>query len=530
MTTSHSQAQVEWLHLSATEMARQIAAGHLSSLELTEAHIARIEAVNPKLNAVVVPMFSEARSAAAAVDAARDRGEPLGPLGGVPITIKECFYVAGTAATEGVARYAGEIMADDSPLVARLRRAGAVILGKTNLPQLMLMHETDNPLYGLTCNPWNLERAPGGSSGGEAAIIAAGGSPLGLGNDIGGSIRNPAHACGICGIKPTTRRLTNAGTRDNMRGMEAIVPQPGPLARRVEDLYPALSALNTLVEGEIDPQAVPAPLLNPAEVAVDKLRIGTWTDDGVFAASPAVVRAVEAAAEALASLGAQVEPFAPPDMSLAVRLYFRLLSADGAADARRILGPGPVDWRLRRMILMGRAPRLVRKVLQAMSRLGGQARTAELLDMTGPSSTDGYWQLCRAQAEYAANFFAAWDRAGLDALLCPPSALPALRHGGMAHLPLAGSYGYWANLLGVPAGVVPVTRVRPGEERSRPASRDIVERAAAEVDSGSAGLPVGVQVAGRPWREDVVLAVMQAIELQASSKDDDYPHTPVDVA
>jgi fatty acid amide hydrolase len=192
-------------------MARQIAAGAITSAELVEAHIRRIEAVNPRLNAVVVTRFEQARAEAAAADEARRRGDPLGPLHGVPITIKECFHVAGTPSTEGVGRFASELVAHDAPLVARLRRAGAIVLAKTNVPQLLLMHETDNPVYGRTQNPWDLERGPGGSSGGEGAIVASGGSPLGLGNDIGGSIRFPAHSCGICGIKPTTLRLTNAG-------------------------------------------------------------------------------------------------------------------------------------------------------------------------------------------------------------------------------------------------------------------------------------------------------------------------------
>ena len=218
--------ETDLLKLSASEMARQVASGALSSCELVEAHIRRIEAVNPALNAVVVTRFPQARDEAAAADRARASGQPLGPLHGVPITVKECFHLTGTPATEGIGHFAGELHTDDAPPVRRLRRAGAIVLGKTNLPQLMLLHESDNPLYGRTNNPWNLDRGPGGSSGGEAAIIAAGGSPLGLANDIGGSIRQPAHSCGIMGLKPTTLRLTNAGVRDNLRGMEAIRRSP----------------------------------------------------------------------------------------------------------------------------------------------------------------------------------------------------------------------------------------------------------------------------------------------------------------
>jgi len=516
----------ELTSLSASEMARQIEAGHVTSRELIEAHIRRIEQVNPRLNAVVVPMFAQARAEAERADQARARGEALGPLHGVPITIKECFHIAGTPATEGIGRFAGEIMTVDAPLVRRLRRAGAIVLGKTNVPQLMLLHETDNPVYGRTNNPWDVDRSPGGSSGGEAAIIASGGSPLGLANDLGGSIRQPAHSCGICGIKPTSGRLTNAGVRANLTGMEAILPQAGPLARHVEDLQLALEVLTTLEPGEIDLQMAPVPLGHPAHVDVTKLRIGFWSDDRYFSASPALRRAVSEAAEALRKLGAHVEPFQPPEMAHAVKLYFGLLSADGAKDASRLLGGSPRDWRLKRLIRLGHCPAWLRRVLSVGLRAIGQRRTAALIDMIGGLSADQYWQLSAARAEFAERFFATWSTQCLDAVICPPHSLPALRHGSTEHLAVAGSYCYWVNVLGIPSGVIPATRVRAGEESDRPASRDFVDRAASHVESGSIGLPVGVQVAAARWREDIVLAVMAALESHFREQPD-FPSTPI---
>ena len=340
-------------------------------------------------------------------------------------------------------------MPHDNPLVRRLRRAGAIVLAKTNVPQLMLMHETDNPLYGRTQNPWNLERGPGGSSGGEAAIIAAGGSPLGLGNDIGGSIRFPAHSCGICGIKPTTLRLTNAEVRDNLRGMEAFRPQSGPLARHVDDLILALGILNELEPGEIDPQIAPVPLGDPAAVRVEGLRIGMWTDDGYFPASPALRRAVTEAADALRAKGAEVEPFVPLDVPRAVELFFGLMSADGGADAQRVFGRQSA-----RLATTTHAPaRPSATVCTAdagrAARCAGQRRTAGFLRTIGRRSTDEYWQLSAARAEYAERFFAHWSTARLDAVICPPHALPALRHGSTADLATVASYCYWANVLGV---------------------------------------------------------------------------------
>ncbi len=512
--------------MSASEMARQVADGRLTSSELVEAHIERIRVVNPRINALVIQRFGQARAEAAAVDQARQRGEPLGPLSGVPITVKECFYLTGTPATEGVHRFANEIHATDNPLVRRLRKAGAIVLGKTNLPQLMVLHEADNPVYGRTNNPWDLDRGSGGSSGGEAAIIAAGGSPLGLANDIGGSIRHPAHSCGICGLKPTTLRLTNAAVRDNLRGLEAIRPQSGPLARSVDDLYLAMRVLTAVEPNEIDVQAVPAPLGDPAAVRVEGLRIGTWTDDGFFPASPALRRAVSDAADALRQRGAHVEPFTPPDITQAVRLFFNLVTADGAADARRVLGDSPRDRRIRQLVLLGSSPAWLRWILGSALGALGQRRTAFLLSAVGSCSADRYWQLCSKRSEYAESFFRKWSDARLDALLCPPHSLPAMRHGATGDLSLAASYCYWANVLGVPAGVVPATRVHAGEESDRPVNRDRVERAARASEAGSVGLPIGVQVAGRPWREDVVLAVMKALESHFQSQGD-FPRTPV---
>ncbi len=526
MTQAPATIRAELIELSASEMARQIAAGRISSAELVEAHIRRIEQVNPALNAVVVDRFEHARREAAAADQARARGDALGALHGVPVTVKECFHIAGMASTEGIHRFADELLPRDNPLVLRLRNAGAIVLGKTNLPQLMLMHETDNPIYGRTNNPWNLERGPGGSSGGEAALIAAGGSPLGLGNDIGGSIRFPAHSCGICGIKPTTLRLTNADVRDNLRGMEAIRPQSGPLARTVEDLALALRVLCAPEPGVIDPQVAPVPLGDPAAVSIADLRIGMWTDDGHYPAAPALRRAVEESATALRGLGAHVEPFYPPDIPRAVDLFFQLTSADGGADAVRLLGHSPRDWRVRRMLLLCRAPKFVRRALAAILPALGQRRTARFLRTIGRSTTDEYWQLSAARSAYAEQFFRAWNKARLDAVICPPHALPALRHGSTADLTVVASYCFWANILGLPAGVVPVTRVGPGEETDRQVGRDRVDQAAQRVEIGSAGLPVGVQVAAAPWREDVVLAVMSALEGQFRGTPT-FPTTPV---
>jgi fatty acid amide hydrolase len=204
-----------------------IARGDISSVEAVEAHIERIERVNPRLNAVVVKRYDAARTEAREADERRARGEALGPLHGVPLTIKESLDLVDTPSTFGLPLRANVLARQDDFYVARMRKAGAIILGKTNVAQLLYYIESDNPLYGRTNNPWNLERSPGGSSGGQAAIIAAGGSPMGLATDIGGSIRVPATFCGIAGLKPTAGRTPDAGRFSEPLGERAIVSQVG---------------------------------------------------------------------------------------------------------------------------------------------------------------------------------------------------------------------------------------------------------------------------------------------------------------
>lgn len=514
--------------LGAAQIAREIAAGALSAQEAVEAFIRRIEAVNPRLNAVVVPLFEQARAEAAAADAKQARGVPLGPLHGVPVSIKESYHVAGTPSTGGVPQWADHSVERDGPLVARLRAAGAIVLGKTNVPELLFYLESDNPVYGRANNPWNPDRSPGGSSGGEGALVAASGSAMGLGSDLGGSIRVPAHCCGIHGFKPTSGRLTMRGTFDEtiLPGQEAIVGQPGPLARRVEDLSLAMRILTAPGRDHRDPTIPPVPWRDPSAVSVSGLRVGFYTDDGFITPAPALRRAVEEAAAALRDRGAHVDAFRPPDVTEAMRLFFGLLSADGGASARRALGPGPHDRRIRDLVRLARLPGPLRAPLAALLKLAGQERLAMNVRTTRRISSDRYWQLIAACTAYRARFLDVLDADGFDILLCPPSAHPAVTHGSSYYLTAVASYSMLYNLLGMPAGIVAATRVRAGEEQDgQGPTRDVVERAARAVEAGSAGLPVGVQVVARHWRDDVALAVMAALEEHFRAQPD-YPEQP----
>ncbi len=527
MENKYFESAEEICQLSASELAKQIRTGELSAREVTEAHIRQIEKVDKDLNAVVIPLFDQARAQADEADRKRSLGEAIGALHGVPVTIKEQFRVKGTDTTLGVLSQAGKKYNSEGPLVTKLRTAGAIILGKTNVIQTLAGWESDNRVYGRTNNPWNLARTPGGSSGGESAIIAAGGSPLGLAGDLGGSTRIPAHFCGLHSIKPTSGRLSNddfpAGILSG--GQETIIPQPGPIARTVADIKLAMDVLAMPSPMETHGLVPPVPWSDPSKINVENLRIGVYTDNGIFSASPAIRRAVEEAADALQGQGAIVDQFTPPDVAEAMRIFLGILSAGGGADYKRLLdGEKPIPQIAGNLQGMS-TPKLMLPIIEKLMAARGQKHLARTISYVGRRTAEEYWSLVEARNAYRASFNQALDQGGFDALLCPPFALPALTHGSSEHLFPAGSYANMYNVLGNPAGVVSTTRVQPNEESDRAVSKDQADITAREVERGSTGLPVGVQVVGRHWREDVVLAVMAAIEGRSRTQ----PSYPIQV-
>ena len=511
--------------LSAGEIAARIAARELSSAEVVEHFVARLKAVNGKLHAVTADLSESARQAAADVDLALARGKKLGPLAGLPVTIKECFDLAGTASTFGLTSRRVEIESKDDPYVAALRAAGAIPIAKTNVPQLMIYTESDNPLYGCTNNPWDQERSCGGSSGGEAAVIAAGASPLGLGNDIGGSLRIPAAFCGITSIRPTAGRTPDHCAHGLPVGQTGIVSQVGPMARHVEDLILGLRVLDRVR----DPCVVPgAELGDPHAVDISRLRFASFTDDGEFPVAPAVRRAVGEAVEFLSAAGAKAVAWRAPPLSRALDLLFACLSADRTKSFRRLLRGNTVDRRIGSLLLAARMSPWLRGVAAFTFDLRGQRRSARNLRRFASGSVDEYWQIVEAIAEFRRDLLRSFEEAEggpIDVLLCPAYALPAVRHGATEIMPMPGAYAPIANISGFPAGVVPVTRVRTGEESDRPASRDVMDRTARETEQGSAGLPIAVQVIARPWRDHVALAAMAKIEGAARTRPG-YPARP----
>lgn len=455
---------------SIVEMAAQMRVRKISSVELVEAHLSRIEELNPNLNAFVEIDSDRARAHAKATDEALTRNSGTaspGPLHGVPISIKSSIDVAGLRTECGSRLRKGIVAHEDAPLVARLRGAGAIVLGNTNVPEFLMAYETDNLLYGRTNSPWDLERTPGGSSGGEAAAIAAGCSAGGIGSDGGGSVRIPAHYSGICGLKPTSGRIPCTGHYPGSAGPFAQLGVVGPMARTIRDVELLFEVVAGPDSG--DPCAAPVPLRRPSEADIRKLRVAYFEDDGVTPVTPETAAAVRAAAEALRQQGFQVEHWMPPGLERIWRLWWNLFGLAGQMAFEQTVA--------------GREDELspVLRDFRARVAVEPPLTAGELLNTLLERDVIRIAILAKMEE--------------FPILICPACAVPAFRHGERewtiqgrkVEYLKAMSYSQWFNLLGNPAAVVPVGK-------------------------SPEGLPIGVQIVGRPWQEEEILAVAAKIE------------------
>ena len=462
----------ELTFLPAVIMAQKIREKKISPVELADAHLSKIERLNPKLNAFVHVDAERVRREAHAAEDEVLKGHAIGPLHGVPISIKSSLEVAGLRCESGSRLRSGHIPTHDAPLVAHLRGAGAIVLGVTNTPELLMAWETDNLLYGRTNSPWDLEHTAGGSSGGEAAAIASGMSAGGVGSDGGGSIRVPAHFSGICGLKPTPGRIPSTGHFPESSGPFALIGVVGPMARTVADLKALFEVMQGPDDG--DTCAAPVPVRWPTERETKQLRIGYFEDDGRTPVTPETRAAVRTAAEALRRVGFEVEPFRPEGLDEARVLWKKFFVTAGGM--------------LIRPMFRGREHDLSPTLKQFLE------WSAAELPLTGETLL-GAWV---ARDTLRAKFRAQMRRYSI--LLCPAAAIPAFRHGERSwkidgktveYLD-AWSYTEWFNLLGNPGAVVPVSH-------------------------SAGGLPIGVQIVGRPWEEEQVLAVAAALEKECSA-------------
>lgn len=454
-TSDDTSTEIIWM--SASRLAQLIREKKVSSTEATRAYIQRIQAVNPTLNAVVKTCFDRALAEAKAADDAVASSRTLGPLHGVPMTIKDSLDTAGVVSTGGTLGRIDYVPAADATAVARARAAGAILLGKTNTPEFTLsgvdgITSTWNLIYGVTRNPHNPLHSSAGSSGGAGSIVAAGGAAFDIGSDFGGSIRGPAHANGVAGIKPSTGRVPRTGHIVDYGGIFDAYQQVGPLARRVEDLVLVTRVISG-PDGK-DAAILPAPFLEPAAVDLSKLRVAFYLSNGVSAPTAETQAMVKRAADSLAALGATVREDLHPHYREAVELRTRLRQADGN------------QW----------MKRLAEKV--------GSRTVAPSLKFSAPANTSAELIALLQEQDRYRRAMTSWFK-NYDVILCPANAGPAPRIQSARD----GSMSYTAiyNISGWPALVL-----RGGTSPEK--------------------LPLGLQVVGRPLREDVAFAVALHLE------------------
>ena len=452
----------------AGKLVAMLRAREISASELTQHFYQRIDSLNPQLNAVVTLVKERATREAAESDQRLARNGAARPLEGLPVTIKDSIITEGIRSTWGMKIFEDYVSDTDAPVVARLRAAGAIVIGKTNTPEMTLDYDCDNPLFGPTKNPWNRERVPGGSSGGEGAALAVGISPLGMGSDYGGSIRVPAHFCGVAGLKPSWGTIPLSG---HMSPGPAAPPgishmaTLGPMARYVDDLTLAYN----IVKGAhwSAPYTAPTPEAHPERIDLKKLRYAFFTSGGGDTPVARDIRAAtERAAKALAKVGLTVEEAQPP-IKHAAQLWMAYATADGGALLRQTLGD---------------------KIHLSRERLRNG-----LLAPSEPKSAADFFLASIARDTFRVELAQFMDRYPI--LVCPPFCSTAFLEGretvdidGKEYPLFTANWPVlFGNCAGLPGVVVP-------------AGRD------------GNGLPTGVQIVGRAFAEEEVLAVAKLLE------------------
>jgi Asp-tRNA(Asn)/Glu-tRNA(Gln) amidotransferase A subunit family amidase len=451
-------------HGGIAELARGVREKKISPREIVDAHLQRIEKLHPSLNAFVNVDAEGARRAARAVEEAILRGGAQGALLGVPVSVKSCIDVEGWRCPAGSRLRADYVASEDAVPVSRLRAAGAILLGSTNTPEFLMAYETDNAVSGRTSNPWDLARSAGGSSGGEAAAIAAGCSMGGAGSDGGGSVRVPAHFCGICALKPTPGRMPATGHFPRGAGAFAWLGVVGPMARTIADVR----ALFDVMKGPDEDEAISAPIQEKTfgENELRGLRIGILDTGALGKATPETVAAVERAAGLLAANKFIVEPLRVDGLEQAIELWWFFF--------------GPIVARLYGGMVEGRE-----------AELSGMFREyLAVATLKFAPTVDEFIGACVQRDAVRAKILR--QMRDVPILLSPVCFGPAFRHGEGNWKPGTGyrdtmRHSQWLNLAGFPGAAVPM-------------------------GFSGEGLPIGVQVIGRPNEDELVLAVAGALE------------------
>uniref|UniRef100_A0A663M7B0 Fatty-acid amide hydrolase 1 n=1 Tax=Athene cunicularia TaxID=194338 RepID=A0A663M7B0_ATHCN len=443
-----------------------------------------------------------------------------GLLYGIPISIKDHIGHKGHLSTCGLVQRLGTVVQEDSVLVKVLKRQGAIPFAMTNVPQSLFNYDCSNPVFGQTLNPFNHQKSPGGSSGGEGALIAGGGSILGIGSDIGGSIRLPSSFCGLCGLKPTAERLSLSGASGPVSGILAVPCALGPMARDVDSLALCMKALLCQEMFQLDPTVPPIPFNEEVYSSSAPLRVGYYDTDGYFPLPPCMRRAVRETRDALQAAGHQ--PVSPiPNrrylgfLKKGIQLLWHdplLLSCLSTGDI--------VDPNLKSQVNCCKIPRLGKKLLALILKPLSLAHTLKKLRRSRHGH--GLHVISSLLPKvYRTEFIAQWRKLQLDVVLCPVLG-PAFTIGYPGKLLTAISSTMLYNVLNFPAGVVPVSTVTEADEEElklyQGCCDDPWDQMLKQAVAGAVGLPVAVQCVALPWQEELCLRFMKEVETLSREK------------
>jgi Asp-tRNA(Asn)/Glu-tRNA(Gln) amidotransferase A subunit family amidase len=438
----------------------------MSPVEVVTANLERAQRLQPKLNAFVHIDAENALARARAAESSFSKGEPVKPLEGIPLTVKSCIDVAGWPCPAGSVLRKDYVPANDATLVARLETAGAILLGNTNLPEFLMAYETDNVLHGKTSNPWNLDYSSGGSSGGEAAAIASGCSMGGVGSDGGGSIRAPAHFCGICGLKPTPGRIPATGHYPPGGGAFGWIGVVGPMARTAADVRSLFEVMAGADPG--DAFSAPVPVRKIASGELRSLRIGILENAELGRATPETLLTIRQAAQHLCDLDYRVEPVTLKQLGRALELWWFFF--------------GPVVANLIREAARGQEAALSPMLKEYLATCAADS----------PVTLESFMHACVERDNLRADLLRQLRE--IPILLSPVSTMPAFSHGA-GNYRAGDAHNYrdtmrfcqWLNLAGFPGLSLPFGR-------------------------SPEGLPINVQLIGRPHEEELLLAVAESLE------------------
>lgn len=495
------------LKLSLSELTKQLQEGSLSPEDVFYTFMEKTLDVQKRLNCcteVMLESFEQLKTISSS---------KKGVLYGVPFSVKENLLCKNHDSSCGLLKNLDKPAEDDCVLVKVLKNQGAIPFVRTNLPQALLSYDCSNPIYGQTLNPHNLQKTSGGSSGGEAALIGGGGSVIGIGTDIGGSIRIPSSFCGACGFKPTAGRLSLKGLKSIYRGQKAVLTTTGPMGKDVDSLALFMQAILCDDMFSLDPTVPPLSFNEQVYQSRKPLRIGYLENDCQAQPSPSMSRGVREVKALLEQAGHTLVPYKPVRILDVIALTMKGILADGGASFLKLLEGGPIDPIIRSQVTLYRLPTWFKKALTFILKPLMPRLSHSLQNLTGVGSIADHWKTHAAIEDCVNDTIAEWRRLNIDVLLCPMIG-PAFNLGFCGQLSTLLSYSVAYNLLNFSAGVVPVSTVNAQDEKELYTldTGDMYDRIFKQAVTGGEGLPVAVQCVALPWQDELCLRFMKEVE------------------